>query len=108
MLKTILGLVFFWVLLSVIRSLIEAAPGNPRRYAPPSTPSRRQRQRALSVLGLKEGATPSQIKQSFKHLAKQYHPDRVAHLGPELVELTAEKFRQVHQAYEFLNRHGSR
>lgn len=35
-----------------------------------------QRQQALAVLGLPANATPQQIKQRYRMLAKQYHPDR--------------------------------
>lgn len=34
-----------------------------------------QRQQALAVLGLPPNATPKQIKQRYRRLAKQYHPD---------------------------------
>lgn len=34
-----------------------------------------QRQQALAVLGLPAGATQQQIKQRYRRLAKQYHPD---------------------------------
>ncbi len=36
----------------------------------------RQRQQALSVLGLPPNATPDQIKRRYRALAKRYHPDR--------------------------------
>lgn len=35
-----------------------------------------QRQQALAVLGLPPNATPQQIKQRYRVLAKRYHPDR--------------------------------
>ena len=34
-----------------------------------------QRQQALNVLGLPPNATPQQIKQRYRSLAKKYHPD---------------------------------
>jgi DnaJ like chaperone protein len=51
---------------------------------------------------LYDGAKPDEIKKAYRQLAAKYHPDRVAHLGPELVELTSEKFKQIKAAYEFL------
>jgi len=36
------------------------------------------------VLGLKGKVTREEIRQKYRDLAKQYHPDRVADLGPEL------------------------
>jgi DnaJ-domain-containing protein 1 len=34
------------------------------------------RQQALTILGLPPNATQQQIKQRYRKLAKQYHPDR--------------------------------
>ena len=48
---------------------------------------------ALSVLGLKAGASQASIKQAFRKLVKQHHPD----LGG-----SAEAFRRVNQAYQLL------
>ena len=48
---------------------------------------------ALSVLGLKAGASKASIKQAFRKLVKQHHPD----LGG-----SAEAFRRVNQAYQLL------
>lgn len=61
-----------------------------------------RRKQALKTLGLEDGASDREIRRAYRELAQKYHPDRVAHLGPELVELTSEKFREVREAYEFL------
>ncbi len=45
------------------------------------------------VLGVNKGASPDEIKKSFRRLAVQYHPDRG---GDEA------KFREVNEAYEVL------
>lgn len=50
------------------------------------------------VLGLKEGASLSEIKQAFRELAFQFHPDRNPH-NP----LAEEKFKQIAQAYAMLS-----
>jgi len=94
-----------WVVLTVIRAAIQGAVSkNPRyrddRPRPRAVGARRQ---ALAILGLYDGAKPDEIKKAYKELASKYHPDRVAHLGPELVELTSEKFKEINAAYEFLN-----
>ena len=52
-----------------------------------------RRLEALSVLGLKAGASKASIKQAFRKLVKQHHPD----LGG-----SAEAFRRVNQAYQLL------
>ena len=71
----------------------------------PETSAPRQRQDALATLGLHDGASPAEIKKAYKQLRTKYHPDRVAHLGPELIELTSEKFKEVTAAYEYLAGH---
>ena len=48
---------------------------------------------ALSVLGLEWGASKQAIKQAHRRLVKQHHPD---------VGGTAEAFRRVNDAYQFL------
>lgn len=100
--RGIFGIILIWLISLGIRSLLESgtrlASGGPG----PVTDGVR-RQQALASLGLSDGASPSQIRQAYKALAKKYHPDRVAHLGPELVELTAEKFKEINEAYEFLS-----
>lgn len=50
------------------------------------------------VLGLSKGADEKEIKQAFRKLAKQYHPD----LNPDNKEAEA-KFKEVNEAYEVLS-----
>ena len=48
------------------------------------------------ILGVSSGATKSQIKNAYRKLAKQYHPDR--NKSPD----AHEKFLQISEAYEAL------
>jgi DnaJ-domain-containing protein 1 len=103
--RLILGLIVSWLVLIVIRAAIQAAtPRNThyRRGAPPLG-VQAQRREALAILGLYEGAKPAEIKKAYRELAGKYHPDRVAHLGPELVDLTSEKLKQINAAHDFLS-----
>jgi len=50
------------------------------------------------VLGLKEGATPKEVKAAFRRLAVRYHPDK----NPDRRSWSEEKFRQIYAAYETL------
>ena len=56
------------------------------------------------VLGIDRNASRDEIKRAYRELAKKYHPDRVAHLGKEHQDGAEEKFRQVQQAYEQLQK----
>jgi curved DNA-binding protein len=50
------------------------------------------------LLGVKRDATPEEIKQSFRKLARKYHPD--LNPGDKVAE---EKFKDVSEAYEVLS-----
>jgi DnaJ like chaperone protein len=99
--RLILGVIVSWLVLTVIRAAAEAASPRNARYRRATSPGARSR--ALALLGLYDGAKPAEIKKAYRELASKYHPDRVAHLGPELVELTSEKFKEINAAYAFLN-----
>lgn len=55
------------------------------------------RSSAYALLGLSFGASPEEIKKSYRTLAMRWHPDRNA--GSE--EAT-EKFKALHEAYALL------
>jgi len=51
------------------------------------------------VLGVDESASWSEIQSAYKNKAKQYHPDKLSHLGEEFSNLANEKFLEIQQAY---------
>ena len=54
------------------------------------------------VLGVERGAGPEEIRRAYRELLAQYHPDKVAHLGPELRETAHRKTLEIRKAYETL------
>ncbi len=52
------------------------------------------------ILEIPESATDDEVKKAYRSLARKYHPDRVASLGPEHVSKAEEKFKKMKQAYE--------
>jgi curved DNA-binding protein len=53
-----------------------------------------------SILGLKKGASAEEIKQAYRRLAKEHHPD----LHPEKNKVQAgERFKEINEAYEVLS-----
>jgi len=59
---------------------------------------------AYKILEITKTATDSEIKKAYRHMAKKYHPDKVIHLGEEHQNGAKEKFRQVQEAYEQLQK----
>jgi DnaJ domain len=54
------------------------------------------------VLQIRSGANKEEIKAAYLNLIKQYHPDRVSHLGQEFQQLAEEKAQLINRAYEHL------
>jgi DnaJ like chaperone protein len=60
---------------------------------------------ALRTLGLDaEHSSPEEIKSAYKKNVAEYHPDKVAHLGEEIRELSRKKILQINMAYELLKK----
>ncbi len=52
------------------------------------------------VLGVSEHATKDEITTAYKQKIRQYHPDKVATMGPELHEIAEAKSKQINAAYD--------
>ena len=50
------------------------------------------------VLGVDKNASPEEIKQAYRKLAKKYHPDNYA--NNPLSDLAEEKFKEINEAYD--------
>lgn len=55
-----------------------------------------------TVLGIKQNASPEDIKKAYRQLAGKYHPDKVTHLGEEFKELAEKRFKEIQKAYQEL------
>lgn len=53
------------------------------------------------VLGLTTGASPAEVKQAYRDLAKTWHPDRFAH-DSQLKQQAEEKIKAINEAYQQL------
>ena len=51
------------------------------------------------VLGISAEAGADEIRTAYRELLSQYHPDKVASLGPELRELAKRKTQEIIDAY---------
>jgi len=59
---------------------------------------------SYTILGISPGASPEEITRAYRKRAKEYHPDRVAHLGVKLQEVARREFERIQHAYESLSR----
>jgi len=58
-------------------------------------------ERFYTVLGLKPGASPKEVKQAYRDLVRVWHPDRFSH-DPRLRQKAQEKLKDLNQAYSRL------
>lgn len=61
----------------------------------------------FSVLGLTEGATWDQVRESYRTLVRRYHPDtlRAQNMPQETIDVAEEMLKSVNMAYSNLERH---
>jgi hypothetical protein len=59
---------------------------------------------ACRVLGVGVGASQQEMRTAYREKISQYHPDKVAALGPELKALAEEKTKEINRAYSLLVR----
>jgi hypothetical protein len=64
-----------------------------------SQSQQKPKQAPHEILEIKKTATREEIQAAYRTMVKQYHPDRVAHLGKELQELANHKFIEIKEAY---------
>ena len=68
------------------------------KYTPPVNDKNKQ---FYEILEVKPGATQDEIKQAYKRLVKQWHPDLFFN-NPQLQLPAAEKFKKINEAYKKL------
>ncbi|MFP6627083.1 MAG: molecular chaperone DjiA [Deltaproteobacteria bacterium] len=73
----------------------------------PAGPSRSQQlAEALGTLGLGAQASAEEVKQAWRKLSMENHPDRAAHLGEEFRHVAEQQMRKINGAYEVLKQAG--
>lgn len=100
-----------WVYRSQIRNYFQtrsrqAPPGGSSRADSGEGPSAGTNPSAafdpFEVLGVPRSASSDAIHAAYRARMREYHPDKVAHLGVELQELAHAKAQQIERAYRQL------
>lgn len=59
---------------------------------------------AYKVLEIEPDATDDEVKKAYRKMAAKYHPDKVTHLGEEVINGAKEKFQQLTTAHETIKK----
>ncbi len=80
---------------------MKANMGMPGNQKPNTPPKNINQTHSLSVLGLKEGASITEIKQAYRKLVKQWHPDLFSDKTQQ--RQAQERMHQINEAYNLLS-----
>ncbi len=56
------------------------------------------------ILGVEKNADMAAIRRAYQEKIRQYHPDLVAKMGPEIQELARQKSQKINNAYQKLKK----
>ena len=59
---------------------------------------------AYTILEVDQSASDRDVKKAYRKMATKYHPDKVGHLGKEIIKLAEEKFKAVNDAYHSIKK----
>jgi len=59
---------------------------------------------SYKILEIDKSAPNEEVKKAYRRMVKKYHPDKLRNLGPEHIKGAEEKFRQVQNAYEHIQK----
>jgi hypothetical protein len=81
-------------------SMLSKSAGPASENDRPEPPNLFQRQPPWhDVLGVPPDATPEQIASAYRARMSEYHPDKVANLGPDIRALAEQKAKEINAAY---------
>jgi DnaJ-domain-containing protein 1 len=86
---------------------VKPAPGDPPRRDPPRRdPPRPEpaKESWWSVLCVPQGSDLATAKAAYRSLIAQYHPDKVAGMGPEIVAVAEAQSARINTAWEAAQR----
>lgn len=81
-----------------------STPKNEGRTGEPKVSVDEKLKSAYEILGVSVGASAEQITAAYRQMAKMYHPDRLAGLAPEFMEIAEERMKDINDAYAKLKK----
>ncbi|MEO8630310.1 MAG: J domain-containing protein [Betaproteobacteria bacterium] len=98
---TLGGLYFgYWVVLKVFASKDRPAANSRDDLSGEKRQSEKTQPLWHEILNVPSTASTGEIRQSYRTLVSQYHPDKVATLGDELKTVAERKSKEINLAYE--------
>jgi len=94
--RWLIVLALLWVAWRILRTYVA------RPLPEPRAPAAEAGGDPYHVLGVRRGASADEVAQAYRERMKEYHPDRVADLGPELQELAHRKTVEIQRAWDAL------
>jgi hypothetical protein len=83
-----------------VSSIMGKSGGPASENSRPEPPNLFQRQPPWhDVLGVPRDATHEQIVSAYRARMSEYHPDKVANLGPDIRALAEQKAKEINAAY---------
>ena len=81
-----------------------APPPRQEKTGPEASASRPESEESLhmTTLGLNGAFTAAELKRRYYERIKEYHPDKVAALGPKLREVAEIESKKINAAYQYL------
>jgi len=55
---------------------------------------------SYQILEISSSATNEELRKAYKKMAIKYHPDKVSHLGEDVMRAAEDKFQELNSAYE--------
>ena len=56
------------------------------------------------ILGLRGRVSAGDVRNRYRELAAQYHPDKVNHLGPKLKEVAGREMQEINEAIDYFKK----
>ena len=92
------------ILWRLIKIFLKSNRSNYARKSSSSSTAQASTENPYKILEVSENATNLEIKEAYRQKLKEYHPDKVNHMGAELGLLAEKKTAEIIDAFERIKR----